>query len=137
MRLGALTKSIAVETARFLGKTLDTQLTWSAHVNQVGKKAAQRLGVLGPSLIRQVACPSETTSLLDASRGLNKEHRGPLCDVDSKKCKRGKYFPQWTSLFLLFVCTSWNEGSGPRLKTDRKTQPFITITEVGRFKISG
>jgi hypothetical protein len=27
---------------------LDTQLTWSAHANQVGKKAAQRLGVLGP-----------------------------------------------------------------------------------------
>jgi hypothetical protein len=37
-----------VETARYLGVTLDTQLTWSAHVNQVGKKAAQRLGVLAP-----------------------------------------------------------------------------------------
>jgi hypothetical protein len=37
-----------VETARYLGVTLDTQLNWSAHVNQVGKKAAQRLGVLGP-----------------------------------------------------------------------------------------
>jgi hypothetical protein len=33
--------------------TLDTQLTWSAHVNQVGKKAAQRLGVLGPLLDRR------------------------------------------------------------------------------------
>jgi hypothetical protein len=28
------------ETARHLGMTLDTQLTWPAHVNQVGKKAA-------------------------------------------------------------------------------------------------
>jgi hypothetical protein len=37
-----------VETARYLGVTLDTQLTWSAHVNQAGKKTAQRLGVLGP-----------------------------------------------------------------------------------------
>jgi hypothetical protein len=27
--------------------TLDIQLTWSAHVNPVGKKAANRLGVLG------------------------------------------------------------------------------------------
>jgi hypothetical protein len=27
-----------------------TQLTWSAHVNQVGKKAAQTLGVFGPLL---------------------------------------------------------------------------------------
>jgi hypothetical protein len=42
-----------VETARYLGVTLDTQLTWSAHVNQVGKKAAQRLGVLGPLLNRR------------------------------------------------------------------------------------
>jgi hypothetical protein len=33
--------------------TLDTQLTWSAHVNQVGKKAAQRSGVLGPLLNRR------------------------------------------------------------------------------------
>jgi hypothetical protein len=49
-----------VETARYLGVTLDTQLTWSAHVNQVRKKAAQRLGVLGPSLTGEAACPSET-----------------------------------------------------------------------------
>jgi hypothetical protein len=37
-----------VETARYLGVTFDTQLTWSEHVNQVGKKEAQRLDVLGP-----------------------------------------------------------------------------------------
>jgi hypothetical protein len=42
-----------VETARYLGVTLDTQLTWSAHVNQVGEKAAQRLGVLGALLNRR------------------------------------------------------------------------------------
>jgi hypothetical protein len=42
-----------VETARYLGVTFDTQLTWSAHINQVGKKAAQRLGVLGPLLNRR------------------------------------------------------------------------------------
>jgi hypothetical protein len=41
------------ETARYLGVTVDTQLTWSAHVNQVGKNAAQRLGVLGPLLKRR------------------------------------------------------------------------------------
>jgi hypothetical protein len=41
-----------VETARYLGVIYDTQLTWSANVNQVGKKAAQRLGVLGPLLNR-------------------------------------------------------------------------------------
>jgi hypothetical protein len=42
-----------VDTARYLGVTLDTRLTWSAHVNHVGRKAAQRLGVLGPLLNRR------------------------------------------------------------------------------------
>jgi hypothetical protein len=42
-----------VETARYLVVTLDTQRTWSGHVSQVGKKAAQRLGVLGPLLNRR------------------------------------------------------------------------------------
>jgi hypothetical protein len=41
-----------VERARYLGVTLFTQLTWSAHVNQVRKKAAQRFGVRGPLLNR-------------------------------------------------------------------------------------
>jgi hypothetical protein len=42
-----------VQTARYLGVTLDTRLTWSAQVNQMRKRAAQRLGVLGPFLIRR------------------------------------------------------------------------------------
>jgi hypothetical protein len=41
-----------VETARYLAVTLDMLLTWSAHDNQVRKRAAQRLGVLGPLLNR-------------------------------------------------------------------------------------
>jgi hypothetical protein len=48
-----------VGIARHLGVTLDTQLTWSAHVNQVGKKAAQRFGCVPPSK-GEAACPSET-----------------------------------------------------------------------------
>jgi hypothetical protein len=42
-----------VKTARCLGVTLDTLLTWSAHVNQVRKRAAQGLGMLGPLLNRR------------------------------------------------------------------------------------
>jgi hypothetical protein len=42
-----------VQTARYLGVTLDTRLTWSEHVNQVRKKTAQRLGMLGPLLNRR------------------------------------------------------------------------------------
>jgi hypothetical protein len=47
-----------VETARDLGETPDTQLTWSAHVSQVGKKAAQILAA--PSFTGEAAWPSET-----------------------------------------------------------------------------
>jgi hypothetical protein len=42
-----------VETARYLGVTLDTQFIWSALVHQVGKKASQRLGLFGPLLNRR------------------------------------------------------------------------------------
>jgi hypothetical protein len=42
-----------VESARYLWVTLDTQFTWSANVNLLWKKAAQRLGVLGPLLNRR------------------------------------------------------------------------------------
>jgi hypothetical protein len=40
------------ETARYLGVTFGTRLTWSAHVNQVRKKAVQRLGLLSILLNR-------------------------------------------------------------------------------------
>jgi hypothetical protein len=42
-----------VDDARELGVTLDRQLTWSKHINQVRKKAAERLGTLGPLLNRR------------------------------------------------------------------------------------
>jgi hypothetical protein len=39
-----------VDTARYLGVTLDTRLTWSLHIDQVRKRTAQRMGMLGPLL---------------------------------------------------------------------------------------
>jgi hypothetical protein len=63
-----------VETARYLGVTLDTQLTWYAHVNQAGKKAAQRLGVLGPLLNRRIGLFVRNGVLL------NKQLIRPLMD---------------------------------------------------------
>jgi hypothetical protein len=42
-----------VDTARYLGVTLDTRLTWSTHIDQARKKVAQRLGVLGLLLNRK------------------------------------------------------------------------------------
>jgi hypothetical protein len=46
-----------VDTARYLGVTLDTRLTWSTHIDQMRKKAAKRLGVLGPLLNRRSGLP--------------------------------------------------------------------------------
>ena len=42
-----------VETTRYLGVTLDERLTWSPHIDQVRKKTAQRMGMLGPLLNRK------------------------------------------------------------------------------------
>lgn len=60
-----------VETAPFLGVTLDTQLTWSTHVDQVRKEAAQRIAMLalllnrssGLSIITGVCCISSSSDL--------------------------------------------------------------------------
>ena len=37
-----------VDTARYLGVTVDTRLTWSPYIDQVRKRADQILGVLDP-----------------------------------------------------------------------------------------
>jgi hypothetical protein len=42
-----------VDTACYLGVTLDSRLTWRPHIVQVRKKASQRLGVLGSLLKRR------------------------------------------------------------------------------------
>ena len=42
-----------VETTRYLGVTIDKRLTWSPHIDQIRKKTAQRMGMLGPVLNRK------------------------------------------------------------------------------------
>jgi len=39
-----------VDTTRYLEVTLDTRLTWSPHIDQVRKRTAQRMGMLGSFL---------------------------------------------------------------------------------------
>jgi hypothetical protein len=41
------------DTARYLGVNLDKLFTWSRHIDQVRKKAVQRLGTMGPLLNRR------------------------------------------------------------------------------------
>jgi hypothetical protein len=81
-----------VETARYLGVTLGTQLTWSAHINQVGKKAAQRLGVLGPLLNRRSGLSVRNGVLLISSSSVlcwitHVRSGGPLPAATSGSCK--------------------------------------------------
>ena len=38
------------EKVKYLGVTLDRRLTWSSHIDQVRRKASQRLGILSPLL---------------------------------------------------------------------------------------
>jgi hypothetical protein len=42
-----------VDRTRYLGVTLDTRLAWSPHIDQVRKRTAQRMGMLGPLLNRK------------------------------------------------------------------------------------
>jgi hypothetical protein len=42
-----------VDIILYLGVTLDTRLTWSPHIDQFRKRAAQRLGMLSPLLNRK------------------------------------------------------------------------------------
>ena len=43
-----------VESTLYLGVTLDRRLTWSPHIDKVRKRTAQRMGMLGPLLIRKI-----------------------------------------------------------------------------------
>ena len=42
-----------VDTVLYLGVTLDKRLTWSPHIEQVSRRTAQRMGLLGPLLNRR------------------------------------------------------------------------------------
>ena len=41
------------DTTRYLGVTLDSHLTWSPHIEQVSRRTAQRMGLLGSLLNRK------------------------------------------------------------------------------------
>jgi hypothetical protein len=81
-----------VESARYLGVTLDTQLTWSVHVNQVGKKAAERLGVLGSLLNRRSGLPVRNGVLL------YKQLMRPIMDMSDLEARCPQTRPESASV---------------------------------------
>jgi hypothetical protein len=97
-----------VETTRYLGVTLDKQLTWSVHVNLVGKKEAQRLCVLDPSLTGEAACPSETVCCSTSSSSVHDGFRVSYLEVrcPQRRTKAaGSYNPSVFALRLTHLCT--------------------------------
>jgi hypothetical protein len=97
-----------VERARYFGVTLDTRLTWSAHVNQARKKTEQRFGALGPSLPEEATCLSETVYCSTRSSSVlwwttHVRHGGPLPAVVPKSCK--SYSPSVFALRLTHLGT--------------------------------
>jgi hypothetical protein len=69
-----------VDAARYLGVILDTRLTWSSHIDQVRKKAAQRLGVLGPPA-QEWTVYTERCSALQAAHPSHEGLRVPSLEV--------------------------------------------------------
>ena len=89
-----------VETARFLVVTFDIRLTWSSYIDQVGKKAAQRLGVLG-ALVNSRSGPSIRNGVL-----LNKQLIRLLMDYHVEVCLSHPCMePAGASLLVLSLAT--------------------------------
>jgi hypothetical protein len=115
-------------TAQCLGVTLDTQLTWAAHTDQAGKKAAERLGMLGPLLNRRSSLSSEMVCCFASSLSvlwwiMHVRSGGPLLASMSRSCNCCN-----PSVFALQVTHS---GA---LVTDRFTRiwvfhPLLTTSE--------
>jgi len=53
-----------VDTTPYLGVTLDTRLTWSPHIDQVRKRTARRMGMMGPLLNRKIDLSARNGVLL-------------------------------------------------------------------------
>jgi hypothetical protein len=57
-----------VDKTRYLGVSLDTRLNLSPHIDQVRKKTAQRMGMLGPLLIGKWSLRQEQSPAIEAAR---------------------------------------------------------------------
>jgi len=120
-----------VDTARYLGVTFDKRLTWSTHIDQVRKKAAQRLGVLGSVLNRRSSLSIRNGVLLykqffrpmmDYSCPLWRSALTPIsgnCRCFSPSLIKGKFTMIWESHTLPTISDIWEI----RLKVSWRGEP--------------
>jgi hypothetical protein len=76
-----------VDTARYLGVTIDKRLTWSPHIHQVRKRTAQRMVLLAPLLITRSDLagiePCYTSSPSAPCCSMRAPPGGPLPEITS------------------------------------------------------
>jgi hypothetical protein len=96
-----------VDTARHLGVTLYSRLTWRPHIVQVRKKASQRLGVLGSLLNRRSGLSIRNGVLL------YKQFIRPMMDYACPvwRCAARSYVEQFQALqskcLCIATCAPW------------------------------
>ena len=74
-----------VDTTRYLGVILDTQLTWLPHVDQARKTTAQRMGMMGLLLNRKSDLSIRNGALL------YKQLIRPMMDYACPACRSAAY----------------------------------------------
>jgi hypothetical protein len=97
---------LRVHTARYLGVTLHKRLTWSPQIDQVRKKAAQRLGMLGLLLNRRSRLSNRNGALLYRQLirpNMRAPHGGPHLAATSGSCR--SFSPSVFALLLVHLGT--------------------------------
>ena len=107
-----------VNTSR-LGVTLDTQLTWSPHIDQARKRTAQRIGMLGPFLNRK--------SDLSVRNGvlLHKQLIHPLMDYACPVRSSTAHTHVWRLQVLQSKCLCLATGAPGILVAGRYTRIWV------------
>jgi len=115
-----------VYTTRYLGVTLDTRLTRSPHIDQVRKKTAQRMGMLGPLLNRRSDLSIRNEVLLYKQLIL------PMMDYACPARRFAARTHVWRLQVLRFKCLRFASGAawlvgGRQIHEDRGVPQFADI----------
>ena len=99
------------EKVKYLGVTLDRRHTWSSHIDQIRRKASQRLGIPGP--------------LLNKRSGLSTRNGLML-------------YRQFIRPMMDYACTVWRHAADSHLKRLQKVQSnacVLLLAHLGTLEI--